>query len=394
MRKILNRYIFLAGGFVLTGMLHAQPAPPKHSLESYVSNMQSVITDSLKGNWISDNLIHNRLNYSWYPGAKLSFSAQVRNRVIYGESVKYNPGYAASIDNDRGFMDLSVNLVNEESFFINSTLDRLYLKYSSGKLVTTIGRQRINWGQNYVWNPNDIFNVQNFFDFDYIEKPGSDAVRLQYYTGAASDAELVAKLDHDQKMTAAAYYRLNFRGYDLQVLAGILADDDYVVGAGFAGNIKSAGFNGELSYFRPKENPADSGSLLLFGIGTDYMFSNSIYLQVEGLYKHTKEKGSISDFISWYSGDLNVKKLSFTDLSLFANISYPFTPLLNGSLSCMAFPGIKGFFTGPSLNYSITDNMEFSLVTQFFSGKLPDPATGEDKTNSLFLGFMRYKLSF
>lgn len=394
MTKLFNKIVVFTGCIILPLALSGQESPSKHSLESYISNMQSVMTDSLKGNWISDNLIHNRINYSWYPNAHLTFTAQLRNRIVYGESVKYNPGYASSIDNDAGFMDLSLNLVNEKSFFINSTLDRLFLKYSKGNFVTTIGRQRINWGQNVVWNPNDIFNVQNFFDFDYIEKPGSDAIRMQYYTGAASNAELVAKMDHNQKVTSAVYYRFNKWGYDFQLLAGILAEEDYVAGAGFAGHLKSAGFNGELSYFRPRSGNPDSSSLILMGVGTDYMFSNSIYLQLEGLYKYMREKESINDFISWYSGDLNVKKLSFTDYSLFANVSYPFTPLFSGSVSCMIFPGINGFFTGPTINYSITNNMEFSLVTQFFSGMLPDPITGVKSRNSLFLGFMRYKLSF
>jgi len=378
----------------LSLLINAQDVMPKHSFESYISNMQSVMIDSLKGNWISDNLIHNRINYFWYPNKNFTFSAQMRNRFIYGESVKYNPGYAASFEKDAGLMDLSVNLVNEKSFLINSSLDRLFLKYSTGKLVTTIGRQRINWGQNYVWNPNDIFNVQNFLDFDYIEKPGSDAIRIQYYTGVSSEAELAVKMDHEQKLTAAGFYRFNNWGYDFQFLTGMFESADFVAGGGFAGHIKSAGVNGELSYFRPIENFQDTSSIFIIGIGADYMFNNSIYLQLEGLYQHSEKTGATTDFLSWYSGNLNVKKLSITDFSVFSNVSYPFTPLLNGSLSCMIFPEEKGVFAGPTITYSIAQNMEFSLISQMFSGVLPNQFTGEKSRMSLFLGFIRYKLNF
>ena len=49
-----------------------------------------------------------------------------------------------------------------------------------------IGRQRINWGVNLAWNPNDLFNAYSLIDFDYQERPGSDAIRFQYYMGDLS----------------------------------------------------------------------------------------------------------------------------------------------------------------------------------------------------------------
>jgi hypothetical protein len=308
--------------------------------------------------------------------------------------VKYTPGYANSINSDIGFLDLSTNLAQGKSFLLNTSLDRLFLKYTKGKFVGTIGRQRINWGQNYVWNPNDIFNVQNFFDFDYAEKPGSDAIRLQYYTAEASALEFAIKLNHDKQATAAAFYKFNTLGYDFQLLGGILDGEDYVFGGGFAGHIKNAGFNGEFSYFKPIENANDSASYFLFGLGSDYVFNNSLHIQGEALYQYSEKAVSATDFLSWYSGNLNVKKLSFTDFSIYGNISYPISPLINGSIACMLFPEIKGFFTGPTLNYSAGDNLELSIIAQGFSGILPDPLTNEKKRSTLFLGFLRCKLNF
>lgn len=32
-----------------------------------------------------------------------------------------------------------------------------------------------------AWNPNDWFNTYNYFDFDYEERPGTDAIRVRVY---------------------------------------------------------------------------------------------------------------------------------------------------------------------------------------------------------------------
>jgi hypothetical protein len=391
--KFLKTTLFLFFLF-FTGVLKGQESPKKYSIESYISNLQSVIIDSLKGNWISDYMVHNRINFFIYPNEHFTLSAQMRNRFFYGESVKYNPGYAVSVEKDQGYMNLSVNLFSQKSYLLNTTSDRLHLKYSNGRFVGTIGRQRINWGQNYVWNPNDIFNVQNFFDFDYEEKSGSDALRLQFYTGETSLAEFAIKLDHNQNATTAAYYRFNKWGYDFQVLGGLFEGADIIVGGGFAGHIKSAGFNGELSYFRPTENFSDTSSMLIISVGGDYVFGNSLHLQFESMYQHAKSKDSIDDFFTWYTGNLNVKNLSFSDFSMFANLAYPITPLINASLSGTIFPEINGYFAGPSFAYSASDNMELSFVAQYFNGILPDPLTGVEKRSSLFLGFLKFRISF
>ena len=90
---------------------------------------------------------------------------------------------------------MSWNILTEKSFFLNTTIDRLWVDFNYGKLQVRAGRQRINWGQTLIWNPNDIFNAYSFFDFDYIERPGSDAVRVQYYPGSSSSVEAAVKVN-------------------------------------------------------------------------------------------------------------------------------------------------------------------------------------------------------
>ncbi|GAH33371.1 unnamed protein product, partial [marine sediment metagenome] len=211
-------------------IISAQTADSKISLNGYITNMQSVMFQDIDENWITDNLIHNRLNVYWYPSENISASLQIRNRLIFGETLKYTPGYVENTSKSSGWIDLSANIASGDSYVLNTGIDRLWFQATTGKLVTTIGRQRINWGQNLVWNPNDIFNVYSYFDVDYEERPGSDALRFQLYPDLTSTAEITVKADSGDNITAAALYRFNKWNYDIQLLGGILNSEDYVGG--------------------------------------------------------------------------------------------------------------------------------------------------------------------
>ncbi len=387
--------LFFVLAISLCDLLKAQDSSlSKFNINGYVSNLQSVMFSKIDGEWINDNLFHNRLNLFWYPNPKITASLQFRNRFMYGQTIELNPDYAKNIDNEDYYFDLSMNIFREKSFFLNTTIDRAYFQYTSGSFVVTAGRQRINWGQSYVWNPNDIFNVQNYFDFDYIEKPGSDALRLQYYTGYAADAELAAKLDGEKRLTAAAYYRFNKWNYDFQLLGGIFTDSDYFAGFGWSGSVNGAGFRGETSYFRPKENFTDTTGLFYLDVSGDYTFKNSLYVQIEGLYAKLTGTFSINDFLLYYQHSLSVKQLAFTKWNIFANVSYPVTPLLTASIAGMYFPDLKGFYTGPTIDYSLKNNMQFSFIMQIFSSEFKDQVLNTIQRNNYIFGFVRYKLSF
>ncbi|MCB0557706.1 MAG: hypothetical protein KDD09_02100, partial [Phaeodactylibacter sp.] len=148
--------------------------------------------------FLQDNLIHNRLNFRWMINDELKLRTDLRTRVFYGDLVRANPNYGDAIDNvNNDYFDLSLVLLDENAWVVQSMIDRLYLEYFKGNWEVRLGRQRINWGISTVWNPNDIFNAFSFTDFDYEERPGSDALRVKYYTGFASSVELAVRMfDH------------------------------------------------------------------------------------------------------------------------------------------------------------------------------------------------------
>ena len=369
------------------------------TLNGYVKYMNTIMEmpDELntflgqtEGAWINESMFHNRLNVRWYASNSLTFAVEARNRLIYGDMVEGFQGYQDQINSDQGYFDwLTDNIIEEDAYILNTSVDRLWVNYRKGKFEAKIGRQRINWGQAYVWNPNDIFNAYSFFDFDYEEKPGSDAIRLQYFPSYTSSVELAVKVDAQERITAAGYYRFNKFGYDIQFLGGILNDEEYVAGAGWSGNISDAGFNGEITYLHPAGKTTSQSGILLSSVSLNYMFNNSLYLLAEGYYNGNFENMNVNQFASLYFQDLSVKTLSYSEFSWFAQASYPIHPLLNGSVAIMYYPDVEGYFVNPSLQYSLTDNVQISAHGQIFRGKFGGAA--REKINFLFF---RFKWSF
>jgi hypothetical protein len=363
--------------------------PKNWAVNGYLTDMASFIYQRLNDNWTFDNLIHNRLNFNWHNSPNsLNATLELRNRIIMGESVKANPYYPVLIEHDNGFVQLSKNVATGTSYVFNVRIDRAYIDYIKNKFQLRIGRQRINWGQCYTWNPNDLFNVYSFYDFDYVEKPGCDAFRLQYFTSSTSTLEMAVKLDNNHKITSAALYRFNKWNYDIQFMGGLFNEEDYVIGAGWSGNVKGASFRGEFSYFHPKKNFGDTTGILVASIGSEYSFRNSSSIQFEILYNQNKSLG-IKNFADYYNMTLSAKNLSFSEISLMLQGSYLITPLFNFTLAFLYFPNPYGTFISPSFTYSLTNNMDISLIIQSFTGQLE-----KGHNESFNFGFLRLKWNF
>jgi len=359
------------------------------SLNGYVKYMQTASFTEIDKAWMTDNLIHNRLNFNWNINDRLTFNTQMRNRIYYGEMVTSFPQYSDIIDYEKGFLDMSFMVFQGKSVFMQSTFDRLYLDYNFNKIQITVGRQRINWGQTFVWNPNDLFNSYSFFDFDYEEKPGSDAVRLQFYPSYSSKLDVVVKLDHENKLTAAALYRFNKWSYDLQFLGGYYAETDFVIGGGFSGSLLKGGLRGEATYFHPQENFSDTTGTFVMSLGYDYTFANSLMLQFEALYNGYGKSSGEFNVAEFYFMQMSPQNLSLTEYSFMGQVSYPITPLFKAAISAMYNPNDKSVYFGPSADYSLKDNIELSVYMQYFTSQTPIAEGGQ----GAFL-YWRLKWSF
>ena len=379
---------------------------PKHELYGYVSAMPYLMHQSLGDTSITymQDLVHNRLNFKWYPSNSITATVQLRTQFLHGDMIKEST-YPDGLETEAYFMPLSLYWNATGNSVLYSSIDRLWVQYMAGNFEATIGRQRINWGQTFVYNPNDIFNSYNFFDFDYAEKPGADAIRLQYYTGFTSSLEIAAKIDSASNVTAAALFKFNKWNYDVQLLAGYYSSytsnelfqyeetEDYVAGIGWSGDFFGMSFRGEMSYFQPVENFSDTSGLLVSSFALDYTFTNEMYASVEFLYQDI-DNASLTSFNDFYGGTRSSKNMSATKYNLVGQLTYPISPIINLSLAGMYFfqDDFDGFYAGPTLSISTTKNTELSVIYQFFGFK--EPILTQDKWMSMHLAFARFRLSF
>ena len=340
--------------------------------------------------WQNQSTIYNRINVWWAPTNNLEFQVGMRNNFTFGPLVaQYNKffDYSKLVTYDDGYLDLTWLISSDNSNVLYTNLDRLNMKWTLDKFEVTIGRQRINWGTNLVWNPNDIFNAFNYFDFNYIERPGSDAVLLEYYTGDFSSIQLAGKLNYRQELidsvnlekilslTAAALFKFNKWNYDFQFFGGIM-QTDITAGLGWSGNIGGAGFTGEASWFRDIDNFADTSGIVVASISANYIFKNQIMTNVSVIYNsngstgyaYKDNSGLLGSFSTMFSSNLNVQNLTPSRFEIFGQVSYPATPLINVSISGMLNPFDLSSYIGPSATFSLTDNVSLMLIGQLFFG--------------------------
>ena len=360
----------------------------KLTLHGYQKYMNTTLFSEPKEPWLVDNMLHNRMKVNWFATSSVTFNMEARTRLIYGDFVNKLPGYATGIEQQSGYFDLNHTFTSGPSYLLNTNIDRANINWNKNNFSLTLGRQRINWSQTYVFNPNDIFNSYSFFDFDYEEKPGADALRVQYYPNYTSVSEVAVKVDRNEKVTVGAYYRFNKWSYDWQILGGMLQENEWVAGFGWAGAIKQVGFTGEVTIITPKDNIWEEPKLLASS-GLNYFFTNSLQLQGEVFYNAYAREGQINSLTSFYNQTQNIKNLSFSEWSWFLQASYPIHPLLHGTLGVMYYPDYDMYFLMPSLRYSLADNYELAIYGQRFSGDF-----GQGISDQLNLLFLRFRWSF
>ncbi|MCB0396182.1 MAG: hypothetical protein KDD36_05990 [Flavobacteriales bacterium] len=342
----------------------AQDSVPaiSYTVRGYVKDLVTINLYQPGVNIPVDNLIHNRFNFKAYYKKSFKGVLEVRNRLFVGNTVKANPQLAAFVDDEwPNQLDMSATWDHHPDWVAQCRIDRLYLNWEKGKIEVTAGRQRINWGMALAWNPNDIFNAYSFFDFDYEERPGSDAIRAQYYLGQVSRIEVAARPGTKGRgSTAAGLWRTNRWGYDFQALAGI-SEHHVVWGGAWAGNIKTSGFKGEFSFFYPF-TAADGKFTSVVTIMGDLTLKNGLYLAGGALYQSTGTAKFNNQNLLAYQ--VSARSLSPFRLTTMVQAMVTFHPLVSGGLSLMYAPTGHVFFFNPTVSWSMRPNLDLSLVGQ------------------------------
>jgi hypothetical protein len=363
-----TKYIFTLFLSFVSILIDAQTDDSKPSwieLKGYIKYIQNTTFVQKIDSNATTNLIHNRLNFKFNIANKFSARLEIRNRIFYGEQIEQTPNFGDLINQDNGYFDLSHLWVNEESFVAQSTIDRMLLQYSDEKWEVIIGRQRINWGINNVWNPNDLFNAFNLLEFDYEERPGSDAVRIQHNLKNNASFELAySPSKNSEEQIAALLYKWNRKKYDFQLLSGIY-QTDFVVGGGWAGSIKEAGFKGEMSYFIPKQNSLESSENFCFSLMVDQTYKNDWYLSLTMLYNSNPTNAfMISEGI--YNFNVSAKMLFPFEYNFHFTALKTISPISSFNFSFIYSPEKNTLILIPSFAWNVATNFDLDFMAQSF----------------------------
>ncbi len=320
--------------------------------------------------YIFTNLLNVRQNFRYYASSSLTVGLELKERAFLGESANDLKQSADFYTADETLFDWDTDLVEEDKAYVSMVPDRAWLDYMVGDVQVTVGRQRVAWGVNTVWNPTDLFNPSSPLDFDNEEMPGTDAFRVQYYLGPMSKLEAAVSPKRDEDKTiAAAKLQLNRWDYDwIWILGRRYAQT--VAGFSWAGDVHDAGFKGEVLYAFPRDSVynADNDPYVSFSISVDYGVPNtSLYLHSEVLYNELGTTDKAGGLLLYDA--FNKKQLSPSRLDVFGEVSYTFSPIVTGNLNGIYNPYDQSFYVGPNLTVSVHTNVDLTLMGMVYQGE-------------------------
>lgn len=356
------KFAWLIWCLCLPGFVLAQDSSisrKKTDWSGYLKDLRWVRFDKKFKEAYATNLLHNRINFKWKPVENLDARIEIRNRLFWGDDVSGMPGFREQLRNANELADLSVTWFSKRAVILHTNIERLWFEYRKSRWSARAGRQRINWGMATTWNPNDLFNTYNLLDFDYEERPGSDAIKFQYQTGELSNIELAYAATAD-KPVAAAKFSTNYHGYDLQLLAGMYYGD-FTAGLGWAGSISDVGFKGEMQWYPGK----DSLSNLSIAAEADYIFKSGLYTSIGVLYNEAGLDKPLPD-PEKLTLLVSPRNLMPGKWNIVLTGSREFTPRLNASASIVYSPGTNLMILFPSCSYNLATNIDLGFYWQSF----------------------------
>jgi len=370
MRKTLKLTLVFA--LLLYGYAGAQEFKGQLKL---LNNLFVPYPDTLM--WFTDQTLENRLEFKWDATDWLRFDVQARNRFIYGDFVENIPNYSSLIGSSNGLVNLSFLWAEGRSFVGHTEFDRLFARVSYSRFELTLGRQRVNWGIDLVWNPNDIFNTFSYLNLEYPERPGTDAVTLKAYTGQLSYIEAVYQPHKtDDSSAYGVRYRANIARTDFQFLVARMAGF-YMLGGGLSSELGQFAIRSEVSYFHAIRSSEKSG--LVATLSADRSFGSNSFVQLGALYNSFGSKGSHEPISLIEPQAQSPMMLSRGKVNLFVGVNSTVATLFTPSLAILANPTDWSAAVIPSLGYSASDNLTLALTAMLFAGNRTDeyPSIGQ-----------------
>ncbi len=317
--------------------------------------------------WFLDQTLENRLEFRWQKYLWMQFEAHARTRFIYGDFVENIPNYSRMLDRDQGFFDLSMLWADRHSFVGCTEFDRLWIQFRLKHGDITMGRQRINWGMDLTWNPNDIFNTFSYLNMEYPARPGTDAVNLKIYTGSLSFIEAVFQPKRDMdSSTYGVRWKAALGSTEYQWIVANMPTH-YIVGGGFSGEIWQFAVRSEFSYFHSHSSGNKNG--LVTTLSFDRSFASTGFVQFGMLYNSLGSNKVEQSFSFIEPQVLSPTRLSKGKFNLMAGVNGTIRTLYTPSFVVLANPIDGSAVLIPALSFAASDNLALAITSMLLIGK-------------------------
>ena len=291
-------------------------------------------------------------------------------------------------------LDLTWEIVDDDAVLLQLRVDRLSAAVEGGPVRATVGRQAITFGHGMFFSPMDLVNPFLPTSIDQEYKPGVDAARLDAFWGTAGQATAVSayQSDWDLDGTVHALYAQTGVGlWDLGVFAGLVRSD-VVVGLSAGGSVGPVGLHADATLTMPDSNDnagsdaantsgtsTDEDPFVRAVVGADAQVAENTSVAAE-VYIQTNGETDAADYRAAYSdtrhsnGELWLAGRTYAGLS----VNQQLWPVLSGSLFAIVNLEDPSALVGPSLSWSVSDEVTANLGAYAGLGEGMDPYQVED----------------
>lgn len=335
---------------------------PRFTMSGYYKNLLSGSKSTAGGDYYGD-LNRLRLDSEYRPSEDMTLKLVLDNEAVFG-TVLDTADFKAGKDIRQTYFGLDRTFADTSDLWGRTSVHRFYLTAKSDRISGTLGRQRIAWGTERLWNPTDLFNPASPFSIERDERTGTDAVRLDLYPGPLSGVTAVYAPEREGNDDIAFRAKTNMRGYDVSLVLASLGDRN-LAGIDFAGNLGDSSLRGEATYESMKRaNPLFPEMAERFSravLSWDYTFPNTLYVLLEYLYNGGNVKQDVP--LTFVQAGIMTKNRNF----LAAGFGYDLTPLIRPECTFIVDVDGKGVFAGPSVKYNVRENVDWVAGVMLFS---------------------------
>lgn len=269
-------------------------------------------------------------------------------------------------------VDLSWEAVDDDELLVQVRADRLAFKVEQGPVAATLGRQAITFGRGLFFTPLDLVNPFFPTSVDQEYKPGVDAARFDAFFGTGGQATVTSAYrgDWDRNgMVHAVYAQQTVGVWDIGVFGG-LVQGDTVGGISLAGSIGPVSLHTDTSVTNPRHERDDL--FVRSVVGAQGSVTSTTQLAAEA-YIQTNGATDPSDYLDQYDdpryqrAELWLVGRTYGAVS----VTQELRPTLSTALFVIANLEDPSALAGPSLIWSVSDNVTANLGAYLGLGKRP-----------------------